>query len=133
MVYVLLGTGFEEVEAIAPVDLMRRAGIQVLTVGLNGKTVTDFAGVERNFGDGHADVETRLDILAHLEGVILSTGNYLPMLQDASASLLSQQVFYVVDEYNPVMGRGGIAYMKYNYNDADWVAYVASEGGELTY
>ena len=100
---------------------------------LNGATVTDFAGVERNFGDGHADVETRLDILAHLEGVILSTGNYLPMLQDASASLLSQQVFYVVDEYNPVMGRGGIAYMKYNYNDADWVAYVASEGGELTY
>ncbi len=100
---------------------------------LNGETVVDFAGVERNFGDGQADIETRLHILAKLEGVILSTGNYLPMLQDASASLLSQQVYYVVDEYNPVMGRGGIAYMKYNYNDADWVAYVASEGGELTY
>lgn len=40
MVYVLLGTGFEEVEAIAPVDLMRRAGIQVQTVGITGKTVT---------------------------------------------------------------------------------------------
>lgn len=39
MVYVLLGTGFEEVEAIAPVDLMRRAGIQVQTVGITGKTV----------------------------------------------------------------------------------------------
>ncbi len=39
MVYVLLGTGFEEVEAIAPVDLMRRAGIEVLTVGISGKTV----------------------------------------------------------------------------------------------
>ena len=45
MVYVLLGTGFEEVEAIAPVDLMRRAGIQVLTVGLNGKTVTGGHGI----------------------------------------------------------------------------------------
>ncbi len=39
MVYVLLGTGFEEVEAIAPVDLMRRAGIEVQTVGITGKTV----------------------------------------------------------------------------------------------
>lgn len=39
MVYVLLGTGFEEVEAIAPVDLMRRAGIEVQTVGITGNTV----------------------------------------------------------------------------------------------
>lgn len=39
MVYMLLGTGFEETEAIAPLDLMRRAGIEVKTVGLNGKTI----------------------------------------------------------------------------------------------
>lgn len=45
MVYVLLGTGFEETEAIAPIDLMRRAGIQVLTVGLNGKTVFGGHGI----------------------------------------------------------------------------------------
>ena len=39
MVYMLLGTGFEETEAITPLDLLRRAGVEVLTVGINGKTV----------------------------------------------------------------------------------------------
>ena len=39
MVYVLLGTGFEEIEALTPVDLLRRAGVEVRTVGLNGRTV----------------------------------------------------------------------------------------------
>lgn len=45
MVYMLLGTGFEEIEAIAPLDLLRRAGIDVLTVGLNGKTVFGGHGI----------------------------------------------------------------------------------------
>ena len=45
MVYVLLGTGFEETEAIAPLDLLRRAGIQALTVGVNGKTVYGGHGI----------------------------------------------------------------------------------------
>lgn len=39
MVYMLLGTGFEETEAIAPLDLLRRAGVNILTVGINGKTI----------------------------------------------------------------------------------------------
>lgn len=40
MVYMLLGTGFEETEAIAPLDLLRRAGVEILTVGISGKTVS---------------------------------------------------------------------------------------------
>ncbi len=99
---------------------------------LNGETVT-VDGVEYCFGYGVAEVETRLDILAAIETQILSTYNYIPMLQDAGMSLLSQQVFYVVDEYNPVMGRGGIAYLRYNYDETAWAEYVAAQGGELQY
>ncbi len=99
---------------------------------LNGTTVT-VNGVEYNFGDGIADVNTRLDILAMIEGKVLQTYNYIPMLQDGSMALLSKQVYYVIEEYNPIMGRGGIAYLKYNYDDAAWAEYVASQGGELKY
>jgi hypothetical protein len=99
---------------------------------LNGATVT-VDGVEYNYGSGQIDVQIRLNILAAIEGKILESYNYLPMLQDGSMALLSQQVFYVREEYNPIMGRGGIAYAKYNYTDAEWAEYVASQGGELQY
>jgi ABC-type oligopeptide transport system substrate-binding subunit len=100
---------------------------------LNGTTCT-VDGVEYNFGADLADVETRLDILAGFETKILGTYDYIPMLQNAGMSLLSQQVYYVVEEYNPIMGRGGITYMKYNYDEAEWADYVNSQpDGTLSY
>ena len=39
MVYMFLGTGFEETEAVAPLDLLRRAGVEIQTVGITGKVV----------------------------------------------------------------------------------------------
>lgn len=45
MIYVFLADGFEEVEALAPVDLLRRTGLTVQTVGVTGKVVTGSHGV----------------------------------------------------------------------------------------
>ena len=45
MVYVLLGKGFEEMEATAPVDVMRRAGIEVKTVGIGAIEVEGAHGM----------------------------------------------------------------------------------------
>jgi len=69
MVYMLLGTGFEETEAIAPLDLLRRAGVEVLTVGVTGKTV---------FGSHNIGIEADITIdemdLTNLEMIILPGG-----------------------------------------------------------
>ncbi len=69
MVYVLLGTGFEEVEAIAPIDLMRRAGIDVLSVGVTGKTV---------YGSHNIGIQADITIdemdLTDLEMIVLPGG-----------------------------------------------------------
>lgn len=46
MIYVFLASGFEEIEAIASVDILRRAGYEVKTVGVGGKTVKGSHGVE---------------------------------------------------------------------------------------
>ncbi len=69
MVYMLLGTGFEETEAIAPLDLLRRAGVDVLTVGINGKTVYGghSIGIE-------ADITLSEMDLTQLEMIILPGG-----------------------------------------------------------
>ena len=69
MVYMLLGTGFEETEAIAPLDLLRRAGVDILTVGINGKIVygSHKIGVE-------ADIQLGEVNLTDLEMVILPGG-----------------------------------------------------------
>lgn len=40
MVYVFIAEGFEELEALTPVDVLRRAGVAVTTVGVGSEYVT---------------------------------------------------------------------------------------------
>ena len=69
MVYMLLGTGFEETEAVAPLDLLRRAGVDVKTVGVTGKIV---------YGSHNIGIEADITIdqldLNDLEMIILPGG-----------------------------------------------------------
>lgn len=48
MVYVFLADGFEIIEALAPVDMLQRAKVDVKTVGVTGKTVRSSGGIEVN-------------------------------------------------------------------------------------
>ncbi|MVB11586.1 Protein/nucleic acid deglycase 3 [Caprobacter fermentans] len=69
MVYLFLAQGFEEVEAITPLDLLRRAGAEVKTVGIGGRRVTGSHGVEVT-----ADLEEGQIDLQSVEMVILPGG-----------------------------------------------------------
>jgi 4-methyl-5(b-hydroxyethyl)-thiazole monophosphate biosynthesis len=45
MIIVLLANGFEEIEALTPVDVLRRAGLAVQSCGLNGKIIKGSHGI----------------------------------------------------------------------------------------
>ncbi len=45
MVILFLADGFEEIEALSPLDLLRRANIEVVTVGLGKKDLTGAHGI----------------------------------------------------------------------------------------
>lgn len=45
MVFLMLADGFEETEAFAPLDILRRAGVEVHTVGVTGAQVISSHGI----------------------------------------------------------------------------------------
>ena len=46
MIIFLLANGFEEIEALTPVDILRREGYEVKTVGISGKSAIGSHGIE---------------------------------------------------------------------------------------
>ena len=118
------------------VDLTLTLGGEEITMNLyewfQVLTGTELYGY--NFGAGIGSVEDRLAIMAAMERELLLKYNHIPMYEGGSMSLLSQKAYYVVDEYNSKLERGGVRYLRYNYNDAEWAEYVASQpNGILTY
>ena len=45
MVYIVLGTGFEPVEAVAPCDILRRGGVEVQFAGIGGTQIEGGHGI----------------------------------------------------------------------------------------
>lgn len=45
MVYFFIADGFEEIEALCPLDILRRAGIEAKTVGIGGHNITGAHGI----------------------------------------------------------------------------------------
>ena len=83
MIYVFLADGFEEIEALAPVDLLRRAGLTVQTVGVTGKVVTGSHGIAVTADILPADLNLNDD----LQAVILPGGMPGAKTLDASAEV----------------------------------------------
>jgi len=69
MVYILLGTGFEDIEAIAPCDILRRGGAEVKFAGIGGREITGSNGVVVK-----AECTVEEIDLAHAEMVVVPGG-----------------------------------------------------------
>ena len=69
MVYVFLANGFEETEAIAPIDILRRSGADVKTVGIGSAFITSSHGVTVK-----ADLEEHELTTDGLEAIMLPGG-----------------------------------------------------------
>ncbi len=71
MVYVFLANGFEEMEAIAPIDILRRAGVETVTVGVGSDEITASHGV-RVRTDIASD---KIKLTKELEMIVLPGGS----------------------------------------------------------
>jgi len=69
MVYIILGKGFEEIEAVAPCDILRRGGVEVQFAGIGGLEITGGNGITVK-----ADCTVEEMDLANMELIMLPGG-----------------------------------------------------------
>ena len=83
MIYVFLADGFEECEAVGPIDMLRRAGCDVVTVKIGGSKGGSSGSKEEEKVMGSHDIEITADLherniglngLAELKMIVLPGG-----------------------------------------------------------
>lgn len=95
MFYVFLAEGFEETEALVTLDVMRRAKLDVLTVGVTGEMVTSSHKVTVK-----ADITPDKIDLDNIEGVVLPGGvPGTPNLEKADCVIEAVKYCYENDKY----------------------------------
>lgn len=80
MITLFLADGFEEVEALTPVDILRRAGAEVRTVGVGGQKITGAHGISVETDLSEREVDTR-----DMDMVILPGGPGHKILEKSGA------------------------------------------------
>lgn len=86
-----------------------------------------------NWASGYLKEEFRVELIAQIEAEILKQYYTVPYSTYYSGSLQSFKTSYVTYDYNTLMGYGGIKYMKYNYDDAEWYKFAESKKFKLNY
>ena len=69
MVYIILGTGFEEIEAVSPCDILRRGGVDVKFAGIGGTLIRGSNGITVQ-----ADCTVEQMDLEHMDMIVLPGG-----------------------------------------------------------
>lgn len=111
---------------------------EMLTLNVNGEDVTmtwkDWSNSMQGTGMFAAESnEVKLQITASMEKLYLEKYYRIPLATTTSCSLLAYKCSFYTPDYNLAYGWGGFELMSYNYNDAEWTEFVASQGGELSY
>ena len=75
MVYVFMAHGFEEIEALAAVDILRRADIETVMVGVGSKTITGSHGITVHCDISEREVSKRGANMIVLPGGLPGTYN----------------------------------------------------------
>ena len=93
MVAVIIAEGFEEIEALTPVDMLRRAGVEVITVGIGGKWATGSHGIKIE-----CDVSAEDADLSKIDAVVFPGG--MPGALNLDASPFTDKVINAVLKKN---------------------------------